>query len=334
MNLLSTFSKIENKIIISGFFIFLLFPLFIKTTFPIHLMITVFMYSILGISWNILGSSGIVSLGQTVFFGLGAYVVGVFNIKYGINPWIGLILAILINSILGYLLGKIFSKLAGHYYAIATIALAEITRTLIMNWKYVGGSVGLFIPFEKTNSWIAFQFVTTKNPYYFIIFIFFITIIIFNKYLLNSKYGYYLKAMKESKDASLSLGVNIRNIKTTAIIISAIIATIPGVFMAQYTLYLSHETFFEFRTSLYALLVAVVGGVGYLWGPFIGALILVPISEIFRVYVGGTGRAIDLIIYALIIMIMALYQPNGILGIYKAKITKSCKDRCNEKTCD
>lgn len=321
------FGRVEKIIIIVGLAFCIAFPFFVRTSFPVHLMITIFMYAIMGVSWNILGSAGIVSLGQTFFYGIGGYVIGNLSIHFGINPWIGLLVAVAVNGICGLLLGNLFSRLAGHYFAIATIALAEITRTIVMNWPAVGGSVGLFLPYEKSDSFLKFQFVTNKEPYYYIIFLMFIVVILFTNNLLKTKFGFYLKAMKSSKDAAMSLGVDIKKIKTLSITISAMIATLPGAFMAQYTLYLSHETFFEFRTSLYALLVTVVGGVGCLWGPVIGAIILVPISEIFRVYLGGTGRATDLVIYGAIIMLIAVYQPKGLLGM---KLFNKKKDQIQE----
>lgn len=316
------FNKVEKTILLIGMIFFILFPFCIKNIFAIHLMITIFLYSIMGLSWNILGSAGVVSLGQTFFFGIGAYISSCLLIFFGINPWIGMIIAAVVNLFIGIIVGNLFFKLAGHYFAIATIALAEIARTIVVNWSVVGGAVGLFLPFAEKDSLSNFQFPSSKIPYYFIILLFFCICFLVSNFIFNSKFGYYIKAIKASPEAARSLGIDIKQCKVIAIAISAVFMSIMGTFMAQYVLYLSPETFFVFNISLYALLVAVVGGLGTTWGPVIGAFILVLTSEVFRIYIGGTGRALDLMVYGIIIMLIAVFQPTGIMGI---KIRKKSK---------
>jgi branched-chain amino acid transport system permease protein len=291
------------------------FPFLVQRTFPIHVMITVFIFAILGVSWNITGSAGLVSLGHTFFYGVAGYIAATLAYHFGINPWIGLLIAMLVNGLLALLIGNLLAKVYNQYFAIATIALAELARAIVINWPAVGGSVGLFLPYTTEDSLVRFQFMTDRVPYYFIIFTLFILVILFNNYIFKTRFGFYLKAMKGNRDAALSLGINIKGLKRTAIVAGAVIAAIPGPFMAQYTFYLSHETFFAFQTSVYALLVVVLGGIGTLWGPFVGALVLIPLSEFFRVAFGGTGRATDLVIFGFLMMIMAIYQPRGILGM-------------------
>ncbi len=323
MDSIFMFKKQERIILFIGILLFILFPFFIKNMFAIHLMITVLLYSIMGMSWNILGSAGVVSLGHTFFYGVGAYISSCLLIFYGVNPWIGMIIAALVNLVVGIAGGKLFIKLGGHYFAIATIALAEIGRIIVVNWEKVGGAVGLFLPFVEKNSLVKYQFISSKIPYYFIILLFFFICFLASNFVFKSKFGYYLKAIKASPEAAKSLGIDIKQCKIIAIAISAVVMSIMGTFMAQYVLYLSPETFFVFNVSLYALLVAVIGGLGTAWGPFIGASILVLISEVFRIYVGGTGRALDLMIYGIIIMLIAVFQPTGIMGIKLGKKNKA-----------
>jgi len=313
------FRKQEKIILLIGILFFVLFPFFIKNMFAIHLMITVLLYSTMGLSWNILGSAGVVSLGHTFFYGVGAYISSCLLIFFGVNPWIGMIIAALVNLLVGIVVGNMFFKLSGHYFAIATIALAEIARIIVVNWEKIGGAVGLFLPFVDKSSLVKFQFISSKVPYYFIILIFFCICFLASNYVFKSKFGYYLKAIKASPEAARSLGIDIKQCKVIAIAISAVVMSIMGTFMAQYVLYLSPETFFVFNISLYALLVAVVGGLGTTWGPVIGASILVLISEMFRIYIGGTGQALDLMIYGLLIMLIAVFQPSGIMGIRLGK---------------
>ena len=314
------FGRKERFFLIILAMLLLIFPIFFKkNVFFIHILITILMYSSIGISWNILGSAGVVSLGHTFFYGVGAYISSCLLIFFGINPWIGMIIAMIANFTIGILIGNMFIKLSGHYFAIATIALGEIARTIVVNWADIGGSVGLFLPFESEGSLINFQFPANKIPYYYIMLIFFALFFMLSNYLLKTRFGYYLRAIKGSPEAAQSLGINITKTKVMAVAISAVIMSMVGTFMAQYVLYLSPETFFVFNISLYALLVAVVGGLGYTWGPLIGSFLLVLSSEFFRIYVGGTGRAVDLIIYGLIIMIIAVFQPTGIMGLLEKK---------------
>lgn len=322
INSIFIFNKQERIVLFISMLFFILFPLFIKNIFAIHLLITVLLYATMGLSWNILGSAGVVSLGHTFFFGIGAYVSSCLLIFFGINPWIGMVIAALVNLIVGVAIGNLFFKLAGHYFAIATIALAEIGRTIVINWPVVGGAIGLFLPLEEKNSLRNYQFVSSKIPYYFIILLFFCICFLLSNYIFKTKFGYYLKAIKASPEAARSLGIDIKQCKIIAIAISAVFMSIMGTFMAQYVLYLSPETFFVFNISLYSLLVAVVGGLGTTWGPVIGAFMLVLISETFRVYIGGTGQALDLIVYGIIIMLIAVFQPTGIMGIQIRKKSK------------
>jgi len=322
INSIFKFNKQEKIILSIGILCFILFPFLIKNIFAIHLLITVLLYATMGLSWNILGSAGVISLGHTFFFGIGAYISSCLLIFFGINPWIGMIIAALVNLIVGIAIGNLFFKLGGHYFAIATIALAEIARTIVVNWPVVGGAVGLFLPFVEKGSLRNYQFIVNKIPYYFIILLFFCICFLISSFIFNSKFGYYLKAIKASPEAARSLGIDIKQCKVIAMAISAVFMSLMGTFMAQYVLYLSPETFFVFNISLYSLLVAVVGGLGTTWGPVIGAFLLVLISEMFRIYIGGTGQALDLMVYGIIIMLIAVRQPTGIMGIKFRKKSK------------
>jgi len=315
-----TFGKTERYVVIFGVICFIIYPFLFKATFPIHIMITVFIYAILGTAWNITGSAGLVSLGQTFFYGVAGYVSAILSYHFGVNFWVGLVIAMAVNAVIGVSIGSLLAKVYNQYFAIATIALAEMARAIVINWPFVGGSVGLFLPYDRCDSLIKCQFMTNRVPYYFIIMGLYVLVIIFTNYIFNTRFGYYLKAMKGNRDAAMSLGINIDRLKMKAIIANAVIAAIPGPFMAQYTFFLSHDTFFKFQTSVYALLVAVLGGIGTLWGPLVGALVLIPLSELFRITIGGSGRATDLVVLGAIMMIMAVYQPQGILGFRTNKL--------------
>jgi len=309
------FSKTEKIILLIGVIFFILFPFCVKKPFPIHLMITIIMYSIMGLSWNLLGSAGVISLGHVFFFGLGGYISSYLLITFGINPWIGMVIAAIVNFIIAKNLGTLFLRLKGHYFAIATIALAEGAKTIVINWPAIGGSVGLFIPLVQRNYWINFQFPTNKIPYYFIILLIFAITFLYTNYIFKTKFGYYLKAMKGNLEAARSLGINVSKYRVKSTAISAVIMSVSGTFMAQYLLYLTPDTFFPFNISLYALLVAVVGGLGSVWGPVIGSFLLLLVSEGLRIYIGGTGGALDLMVYGAIIMLVAVFQPTGIMGL-------------------
>lgn len=322
----------NHLIIVILFIIILLLPIFFKKPFTHHIFIMVLVWATIGVGWNILsGYAGQVSLGHALYFGIGGYTATILIAKAGIVPWIGMVVAVLIAVGASYILGYLLFRLEGFYFAIATIALAEIALISFTNWSWAGGARGLFVPIRGDNSLLYMQF-SSKILYFYLIFAMFVLSMIAASILVNGKAGYYFRAIKDESDAALSLGVDIRKYKTIAYMFSALIAAIIGVFYANYVLYIDPNSLFLSRVSVQIALVTILGGIGNIWGPFVGAIVLVPIAEFARIKFGGTGRAIDLVIFGALIVLFSIFQPYGIIGMIEnllKKFKKYKKNSCN-----
>jgi branched-chain amino acid transport system permease protein len=297
----------------------LVYPWVLTMPFAQHLMIMVFLYALLGEAWNILGGyAGQVSLGHAVYFGVGAYTSTLLLIYARLSPWLGMLLGAGLAVGIALIIGYPCFRLRGHYFAIATIAVGEIVAILFANWDFVRGASGVYLPLLE-ESWLNFEFHAGKLPYYYIAYGLLAAVMAVTFRLERSKVGYYLRAIKEDQEAAQSVGVNAARYKLIAIAISAFFTALGGTFYAQYILYIDPESVLPLSLSIQICLVAVLGGTGTLWGPVLGAFILVPLSEITRVYLGGTGRAIDLVIYGFLIMLVAVFQPAGLMGLFRRR---------------
>ncbi len=293
----------------------LLYPLLFRAPFPQHLMIKLFLFATLAQAWNILGGyGGQVSLGHAVFFGIGAYTSTLLQLNWDLSPWIGLlgggVLAVAAASIIGY---PCF-RLAGHYFAIATIAVGEIVQTLAMNWPYVGGAAGLYVPLRE-ESLKTFQFHSTKLPYYYIGLGLVSAVAVTVSWLERSRLGYYLRAIKDDPEAARSVGVDIVRYKLVAMGLSAFFTALAGTFYAQYILFIDPDSTLSLSLSILICLTAVLGGAGSFSGPFLGAAVLIPLSEGTRVFFGGRIGALDLLIYGALIVLIAVLQPGGLMAL-------------------
>jgi len=303
----------------------LIYPLIFTLPFPRHVMIMIFLYATLGLAWNMIGGyAGQISLGHALFFGIGAYTSTLMLMKLGASPWVGMLVGGILSIGVSFIIGYPCFKLAGHYFAIATIAIGEIAQVWMLNWDWAGAAVGLTLPILP-ESLANLEFHSTKAPYYYIAFGLLILGLLATYGIDRSKLGYYFKAIKGDLEAARSLGINVTKYKFYALALSAFFTSICGSFYAQYVLFIDPDSVFPLMLSIIVCLVATLGGVGTIWGPVIGAFILIPISEFTRIYLGGGGKGTDLIIYGLLIMVISIYQPFGVIGIAKRFQKKGSK---------
>jgi len=293
------------------------YPHIFRLPFPHHLMIMVFIYATLGLAWNLIGGyAGQVSLGHAVYFGLGAYTSTLLLMKWGINPWLGLCVGVVVSCLVALLVGYPCFKLGGHYFAIATIAVGEMVQQSWLNWDWAGSAIGLNLPILEEGL-KNFEFHSSKLPYYYLGLVM-VGIALLASYAVDrSKIGYYFRAIKGDQDAARSLGISHTRYKAYAMVLSAALTSIAGTFYAQYVLFIDPDSVFPMMLSINMCLIATLGGLGTIWGPLIGAMILIPISEFTRIQMGGGGTGIDIMVYGLLIIIICLYQPRGIIGMFK-----------------
>lgn len=299
------------------FAVALAYPFVFRQPFPQDLAIKVFLFGGLASAWNVLGGfTGQVSLGNAIFFGVGAYADAVVQTHWGWTPWAGALLGMAAAVGIGVLIGYPCFRLKGHYFAMATLVIGEVISTLFMNWQWVGGAIGVYIPI-RDDTWKYYQFGTTKLPYYYVTLAFLVSTVVLSAALLRSRMGYYFRAIREDQDAARSLGVPARRYKLAAMGISAALTSVGGSLYAQYVLFIDPNSVFPMMLSIQVVLIAILGGVGTLWGAVLGAVVLIPLSEFTRIYIGGTGSGLDLIAYGLLIVVISVIQPRGILGFLR-----------------
>jgi branched-chain amino acid transport system permease protein len=293
-----------------------LVPLFVRDVYVQNIMVLTLMYGALSQSWNILsGYCGQISLGHALYFGLGAYTTALLFTKFGVLPWFGMLAGGAISALIAMALGYPCFRLRGHYFVIATIVIAEIALLLIQNWNFAGAALGIDIP-VRGDSWLKFQFTRSKLPYFYFALLFACIAWLVTWWLEDSKWGYWWRAVKDNPQAAESLGVVVFNSKMGAAAVSAFLTAVGGSFYAQFVSYIDPESVMGFQFSLLMALPAVVGGIGTLWGPLLGAVILIPLTELTRSFIGGSGRGVDLIVYGTLIVLISLARPQGLIGLF------------------
>jgi branched-chain amino acid transport system permease protein len=292
-----------------------LVPRIVHDAYTMNVLILTLLYAALSQSWNILGGyCGQISLGHALYFGVGAYATSLLYVNFGVSPWFGLVAGGLLAAAVALALGAMCFRLAGHYFTIATIVIAEIGLTLVHNWDYVGAAMGIQWPFGP-DDWATLQFGRDKGPYFHLA-LALCAITWLATYLIEqSRWGYWWRAVKDNAEAAESLGVTLFTSKMIAAAISAFFTAIGGGFYAAFLSYIDPESVMSFRFSLLMALPSVLGGVGTLWGPVLGAAVLIPLTEVTRSYLGGSGAGTDLIIYGGLIMLIALARPEGLLSL-------------------
>lgn len=286
----------------------------------LNLAILILMAAQLGVAWNILGGyAGQISLGQAAFYGLGAYTSTLLFSRMGINPWLAMLAGGGLAAAVSLVIGWSCFRLKGHYFAMATIAVAEIIQVVFTNWEYAGAAVGLSLPMEEGWSRMVFS---SKTPYYYLALGLLLLTLLAN-YLIDRSYlGYYFRAIKDEPDAARSLGIKLGRYKQIAFAISSFFAALGGSLYAQKELYIDPGSVLHTGLSVKMALVSILGGVGTLFGPLLGAGVLTLIEEGTRAAFGGSGRGTDLVIYATLIILIAVYSPSGVAGWFRGLLQR------------
>jgi len=283
-----------------------LVPLLGLSSYVMHILILVIMWSVIGMAWNLLsGYCGQVSFGHAAFFGVGAYTSGMLYSKLGISGWWGFPASIFVVAVFALGIGYICLRLRGPYFALATLAMGVIFRIVAENLVGVtGGDLGIML---RERTWID------KTWYFYIILIVAGASYYLVRKIIESKLGYYFVAIREDQDAAESLGINTTKYKTIALILSAVITGFAGVFYMNYMGYIDPKVVFALHDiSIITIMVVMVGGVATYWGPVVGAIIMVLLAEIIR-SIPKLGTAHHTLFGVLLIVII-IFLPNGIVG--------------------
>ncbi|WP_127596834.1 branched-chain amino acid ABC transporter permease [Nitratireductor alexandrii] len=289
-------------------------PVLVVSEFWLDVIIMTLYAALLGQAWNILGGyGGQFSFGHAAYFGTGAYTVAVLQVQFGVNPWIGLVAGALTAGAVAAFIG--FSTfrygLRGSYFALVTLAFAEVLRILSNSVEVTGAGVGILIPLERSLANLQFA---SKTSYFWLIWTMTLAAFLVVWWIGNSRFGARLMAVRDNEEAARALGVDAFRVKMGAIVLSGVFSGLAGVFYAQYLLYLDPSIAYGPAVSIESLLVPIIGGMGTLFGPLLGAAAIHAVSE-FTSEVTGDAPGISLAVYGALLVVMVTFMPRGLAGL-------------------
>jgi len=322
------------------------YPLVFQLPFPQHVVIMALLFATLGTAWNILGGlAGQVSFGHALYFGVGAYTTAWFYKAFGYSALVTWPIALAISTFAAVAVGLPTFRLRGHYFVLASVFIMQAVYIVVSNWGELGAAIGLELPVHKPSGALDalwhLQFHMSKLPFYYGALALFVATLAAFEWIRRSRLGLLFVALREEEDAARSLGVDTMRYKLLALIVSAAFTTLCGMFYAQYVLYIEPVSTTSLTISVEIAFIAIFGGVGMLWGPTLGAFVIIPLTELLRAYLSGYiglglaaghgsgvmatlqylaaggGGQVDILIYGLLIVLIARFQPRGVLGFFR-----------------
>jgi branched-chain amino acid transport system permease protein len=299
-----------------GAFLLLFWPLLAHDVFYQRIGALVLLAAISASAWNLLGGyAGQVSIGHAVYFGAGAYSALVLYTQLGWPPIAGAPLGVAISCALAAFVGTPTFRLRGHYFSMATIAAAELIRIMAGNWKLVGAAVGLMgPPVPRTVFDLSF---VSPVPYYYLFLVVLAALLGITWLMQRSRMGFYLAAIRGGERAAHSLGVPVLRYKLYALLLSATFTSLAGTLYAVMVGFVDPDSALGILLSVKMVIFAALGGAGTLFGPLVGAAILVPLEETTNAAFGGSGTGLTFILYGAIIMLIARFLPGGIAELWQ-----------------
>ncbi|MDR7484924.1 MAG: branched-chain amino acid ABC transporter permease [Armatimonadota bacterium] len=285
----------------------------VATPYLLRILIMTFYGAYLAQSWNLVGGyAGQFSFGHATFFGLGAYTTALLFAKGGISPWLGMLVGAVLAAGAGVFIGFLSFRysLRGPYFALVTLAFAEVCRIAVTNWRALGGAMGVLIPLRPSPWTLQFS---EPAAYYYIIVAMTAAISILALVLERSRLGVFMEAVREDVDAAEALGVDTTRTRLAAMGLSAFCTALAGTFYVQFFSYVDPHLAFGIDVSIAAILPNIIGGTGTALGPLAGSAILIPLGEWMRAYLGGY-RGVHLMIYGAILVVAIIFLPRGLVG--------------------
>jgi len=293
-------------------------PLLVQSDFWLTWLTLALFYAYLGQAWNLLGGyGGQFSFGHALFFGTGAYCTAILQIRFGINAWGGFGLSAIAAGAVGAGTGWLVFRygLRGSYFALVTLAFAEVFRILANTFAFTGAGVGLLVPLQPGFAQMQFP---DKAGFFWLLLALVTAALLLTWWLENARFGARLMAVRENEEAARALGVDPFATKLGAIVLSGALAGTGGAIYVQLFLYIDPGIAYGPAMSVEALLVPIIGGLGTIFGPVLGAFALHAIAEIGRM-VFGEAPGLNLVLYGLLLVLMVLFLPNGLFGLGKAR---------------
>lgn len=308
-------------LVVLAFLVIAAWPLAVQDVFLQRVGALVLLAAISASAWNLLGGyAGQVSVGHAVYFGIGAYSALAVYTELGWPPIAGLPAGVVLSMAAAAVVGTPTFRLRGHYFSMATIAAAELFRILAANWPLLGAAVGLMGP-PVPRSMADLSFIS-PIPYHYL-FLAVLTVLLGLTWLMQrSRMGYYLAAIRGGDRAARSLGVRVLRYKLLALLLSAAFTSVAGSLYALMVGFIDPDSVLGILISVKMLIIAALGGAGTLFGPLVGAMILVPLEETTNALFGGGGTGITFIVYGAIIVLIARFQPGGVAAFWQALTTR------------
>jgi len=301
--------KWEAITIVAFFVAALLVPVVVRADYTLQVLFRVFLFAALGLAWNLVGGyTGQLSLGHAAYFGVGAYGLALFS-KLGAPNIVAVLLSMVVAILFATLIGAVSFRLRGPYFALSTIAFAEVLRLVAKNLPNVtGGDVGIQVPLLFTHASII--------SFYLSAVLLTAAVLGITVWIVRSRLGYYLMAIREDEDTAMSVGVNATKYKLIALLLSSAFTALGGALYASLFLYIVPDQVLSMDISSEVAIVAMLGGAGTLIGPLVGSLILESSAEVFK----NIFQEAHLLIYGVLIMLVVLFLPKGIVGTLMQKL--------------
>lgn len=297
--------------------VLLIFPL-LANDYLITVLILILYFAYVGQAWNIMmGFAGQLSLGHALYVGLGAYAAAALYVKFGISPWIGLWASMAIAAAAGAVVGFLAFRfgVGGVYFAILTIAFAEFARIGFDHFSWIGGSAGFFLKVENYTQNDLFNLRGSPRMFYYLLLAMTVTAFLLCHVLLRSAIGYRWLAIRESPEAAQALGINIFRYKMYAVVLSAAMTSLGGVVFAFFYNNLFPEQVFHISRSIELILGPIIGGIGTLFGPIVGAFLLTGLAEGLRevmLQLGIDVPGVKQVFYGVCLLVVVMFLPDGV----------------------
>jgi branched-chain amino acid transport system permease protein len=304
---------------------FLALPLVVRSALPsrsfflLNTFVFAFLFLTTGHAWNIVGGyAGQVSLGHAVMFAAGAYGTAVLFVYYGLTPVVGILVGGLLAAAVGLSIGAVTFRLRYHYFAMATLAAALIVRVVFMRWEFVGGATGIEYPIDRVGTLYSLTF-GDKLPYYYLTGAVALATTLFVRRLDRSKLGTYLKAINMDQELAESAGLPAWRYKMYAMGLSSFLTGIGGGLYANYVLYIDPLSTLRVLRNIDIIMVPIIGGVGTVFGPVVGAFVFVPVREYTRSALSGSATGLGWVLFGVVLLLISVYRPGGLLGGYTGR---------------
>jgi branched-chain amino acid transport system permease protein len=299
------------------------FPLVFRSSFMVNFGVLALMYALIGQSWNIAGGfAGQLSFGHVMFFGAGAYASTILQMRFGFNPWWGLPASALAGAVVGWVVAFLSFRagLKGSYFALITLAFAEVLRIVANSVGITGGGLGMLIPAKAGIANLQFP---ERIGFYYLMLVLTAGSVAVAVWLKRSRFGAQLAAIRENEDSARALGINAFREKIKVLMLSGAMCGLGGCVFAQYFLYIDPTIVFGIDKSIEMLLVSMIGGAGTVYGPLIGAVLLAAVGDTTRALANVQG--LSLVLYGGLLIAIIAFLPNGLADLFRRLLRRGVR---------